>query len=397
MGDGFPWKEAGVSRGSAMLPLCIFVLSVAALVALGLVVLTSASGANAARLHHGDVYFFMKRQFAYLAAGVVVAAVAAFTDYRKWRENWIACVLFYGVVFVLLLLVFRERAINGSHRWIKLGPVNLQPSEFAKLATVIIVSVFLDKAGWRVEQFRRGALYPVIFIGLMAGPVMLEPDFGSTMVIAASGFLVMFVAGVRLLHFVPFVLLGACVGGYKVFTNANRMARIFAFAGGAPSFLGGAAAGGAASDAAAERAAYQAEQSLVAIQRGGVTGVGLYNSMQKYSYLPEAHTDFIFAIGAEELGLGFSIAVILLFAVFFGISVWIARSAVDRLGRYLAIGMAFLIFFQAFFNLGVVSEALPTKGMALPFFSYGGTNMLSAFFAVGTILSVGRIARNSRA
>lgn len=371
-------------------------LVVAALVALGLVVLTSAGGSQAARLHHGDVYFFMKRQFVYLGVGIVIAVAVAMFDYRKWREHWIFSVLFYAFVFALLWLVFREKAINGSHRWIKLGPVNLQPSEFAKLATVIIVSVFLDKAGWRVEQFWRGALCPALFIGLMALPVMLEPDFGSTTVVACSGFLIMYIAGVRFLHMIPFFLCGGVALGYKVFTNANRMARLFAFTGHQPSVLADSA-GASVADAAAERAAYQAAQSLVAIQRGGVYGVGLRNSMQKYLYLPESHTDFIFAIGAEELGLAFSISVIVLFCMFFGISVWIARCALDRLGRYLAFGMSFLIFFQAMFNLGVVCEALPTKGMALPFFSYGGTNMLSAFFAVGTILSVGiRSARRGR-
>ena len=244
--------------------LYLFGLVVAALVALGLVVLTSASGSNAARLHNGDVYFFMKRQFGYLVVGFFIALFAALFDYRKWREHWILSVLFYAVVFVLLLLVFREKAINGSHRWIRLGQINLQPSEFAKLATVIIVSVFLDKTGWRVEQFLRGAVCPVFFIGLMALPIMLEPDFGSTMVVAFSGFLVMYLAGVRILHFMPFLLGGAGIVGYKVFTNANRMARIFAFMGYQPSALSDASSAGVV-DAAAERAAYQAEQSLVAI------------------------------------------------------------------------------------------------------------------------------------
>lgn len=366
--------------------LYLFGLVVAALVALGLVVLTSASGSNAARLHGGDVYFFIKRQFIYLGAGILVAFLVAKFDYRRWRENWLLSVLFYAFVFALLWLVFRERAINGSYRWIKLGPVNLQPSEFAKLATIIIVSVFLDKAGWRVEQFVRGALCPALFIAVMALPIVLEPDFGSTMVVAASGIVVMFVAGTRFLHILGLGLLGASVVGYKIFTNANRMARLFAYS---DKFSEAAGAGAGVDNVAAKRAAYQVQQSLVAIQRGGLDGVGLHNSMQKYLYLPEAHTDFIFAIGAEELGLPFSISVIVLFCMFFGISIWIARCATDRLGRYLAFGMAFLIFFQAMFNLGVVCKALPTKGMALPFFSYGGTNMISAFFAVGTILSVG--------
>ena len=220
----------------------------------------------------------------------------------------------------------------------------------------------------------------------MAFPVILEPDFGSTMVIVLVGLLVMFLAGVRILHLCSFGIIGFAFLGYRVFTNANRMARILAFLGINPETAEG---GAAVSDAAAKAAAYQAKMALVAIQRGDIFGVGLGQSMQKQLYLPEAHTDFIFAVGAEEMGLVFSVAVVALFVMFFVLSVIIALKSQDRFGRFLAMGMAFIIFFQAIFNLGVVCEALPTKGMALPFFSYGGTNMISAFFAAGTILSVG--------
>ena len=181
----------------------------------------------------------------------------------------------------------------------------------------------------------------------------------------------------------PFALAGLAVVVYRVLTNANRMARIAAF------FGIKLDVGAEVMDAAATRAAYQANMALAAIGNGGIWGVGLGESMQKQLYLPEAHTDFVFAVGAEELGLPFSIGVLLLFSAFFALSVYIARKAGDRFGRFLVIGMAFIIFFQAMFNLGVVCKALPTKGMALPFFSYGGTNLLSSFFAVGTILSVG--------
>ncbi|MBO6166926.1 MAG: cell division protein FtsW [Kiritimatiellae bacterium] len=365
--------------------LYLFGLVVTALVALGLVVLSSASGANGVRLH-GDPLYFMKRQFIFLGAGLLIAAATAAFDYRRWRDNWMLAVVFYGVIFALLWCVFGFKAINGSHRWIPIGPVRLQPSEFAKLATVILVSVFVDKAGWRVELFKRGALFPIIFIGLMAFPVILEPDFGSTMVIVLVGLLVMFLAGVRILHLCSFGIIGFAFLGYRVFTNANRMARILAFLGVNPETAEG---GAAVSDAAAKAAAYQAKMALVAIQRGDIFGVGLGQSMQKQLYLPEAHTDFIFAVGAEEMGLVFSVAVVALFVMFFVLSVIIALKSQDRFGRFLAMGMAFIIFFQAIFNLGVVCEALPTKGMALPFFSYGGTNMISAFFAAGTILSVG--------
>ena len=359
-----------------------FGLVVTALVALGLVILSSASEANGVRLHK-DAYFFMKRQFAYLVVGVVVAVLVAWFDYRRWRENWFLVVLFYAVVFVLLCAVFGFRPINGSYRWIGFGPLRLQPSELAKLVAVIAVSVWLDRAGWRVELFKRGALWPGVIIAGLALPILKEPDFGAVMVVSSASLFVMFIAGVRFLHLLLLFVSGLVGVGSLVAMNANRMARIAAFLG------GGSAEGGAALDPAAERAAHQAKMALVAIKNGGLWGVGLNESMQKQYYLPEAHTDFIFAIGAEELGLCFSIAVVLLFIAFFALSLYIAIHAADRFGRYLVMGMAFIIFFQATFNIGVVCEALPTKGMALPFFSYGGTNLLSAFFAVGTILSVG--------
>ena len=365
-------------RKSALL---FFGLVVAALVALGLVVLSSASEANGVRLYNDPLYF-MKRQFMYLAAGVAIAAGAAAVDYRKWREHWVLAALFYVAVIGLLCAVFGFRAINGSHRWIAVGPVRLQPSELAKIATVLVIAVWMDKAGWRVELFRRGALWPAVIIGAIALPVLLEPDFGSVMVIGLAGFLVMFVSGTRILHMLPFFACGGIVLAYKVLTNENRVRRLVAFA-------GERAASATTSLAEMDPAAYQAYMARVALQNGGIGGVGLGESMQKHFYLPEAHTDFIFAVGAEELGILFSIAVIALFVAFFTLSVYIARKAPDRFGRYLVVGMSFIVFFQAAFNLGVVCEALPTKGMALPFFSYGGTNLLSAFFAVGTILSVG--------
>ena len=335
------------------------------------------------RLHHGDAYFFIKRQFAYLGVGIVLAVGVALFDYRRWRDHISLAWLFYVAVIVLLVAVFGFKAINGSHRWISVGPLRLQPSEFAKLSVVILLAAWLDRLGWKVELFWQGAFWPVVFIGGLALPILLEPDFGSVMVVGFAGLLMMFVAGTRLRYLFPIGLLGVGVVAFKVATNANRMARLAAF------FGGSSDAGAPAMDAAARRAAYQANQALAAIGNSQVWGAGLGESMQKYLYLPEAHTDFVFAVGAEELGVVFSVAVVLLFCAFFALSVYIARKASDRFGRFLVVGMAFIVFFQAMFNLGVVCKALPTKGMALPFFSYGGTNLLSAFFAVGTILSVG--------
>jgi cell division protein FtsW len=362
-----------------------FALVVTALVALGLIVLASASEANGIRLYK-DAYFFIKRQSVYLCAGILVAVFAALFDYHKWRDipgfAWVA----YAVVACLLLLVlpaFGGRMVNGSARWLSLGPVNVQPSEFAKLTIVIMLAVWLDRAALGVEQFVKGLIVPCCLIAVYAVLVIKEPDFGSVMVISAAGGLVMFVAGVRLLHIIPAGLIGAAGAGAVMLFNENRVRRLLAF------LQSSQDTAEKVSTATMNAAQYQAHMALVAIKNGGLCGVGLGESMQKQFYLPECHTDFIFAVGAEELGLFFSIAVVVLFLAFFCIAVYIARNASDRFGRFLVVGMAFIVFFQAVFNLGVVCEALPTKGMALPFFSYGGTNLLTSFFAVGTILSVG--------
>ena len=323
-------------------------LVVTCLVALGLIVLSSASAANAMRLHHGDAYFFIKRQFAYLFVGLALAAGVALFDYRRWRDHVSLAWLFYFAVLALLVAVFGFKAINGSHRWISVGPLRLQPSEFAKLSIVILLAAWLDRLGWKVELFWKGTFWPVVFIGGLAVPILLEPDFGSVMVVGLAGILLMFVAGSRLRYLFPVGLLGVGVVAFKVATNANRMARLAAF------FGGSSDAGATAMDAAAKRAAYQANQALAAIGNSNVWGAGLGESMQKYLYLPEAHTDFVFAVGAEELGIVFSVGVVLLFCAFFALSVYVARKASDRFGRLLVVGMAFVVFFQAMFNLGVV-------------------------------------------
>ena len=358
-------------------------LVVAALVALGLAVLCSASQANALHIY-GNIYYFIERQAVYVVAGLVLAAILTVIDYRFWRRNEIFVWLSYAVVFGLLMAVFLYEPVKGSRRWIKLGFFNLQPGELAKLMAVFVVALWMDKVAYRIDEWKWGALVPALLIGGMAGPVAGEPDYGSVMVIGAVGGLVMLVAGTRILHFAPFAVLGLVGVSLLVLFNPNRMARMAAWMGIKLNV------GAAVADKAADAAGYQVYNALVAIKNGGLWGVGLTNSMQKQYYLPEAHTDFIFAIGAEELGLiRFTIPVILLYCAFFALCVSIALKARDRFGRFLVIGMTFIVFFPAMFNLGVVCEAYPTKGMALPFFSYGGTNMLCAFMAVGVILSVG--------
>jgi cell division protein FtsW len=340
---------------------------------------------------YNNAYHFITRQSVYLLIALIVCVVVACLDYRIWRDAPVITWLFYGAIIILLVSVFfLGRKINGSYRWISLGPVNMQPSEFAKLATVIVLAMWLDRAGWKVELKGIGLFGSGILIAGLAVPVMLEPDFGSTLVIGSVGAVIMVIAGVRVIHLLPIVLLGGGLVVYKVVTNPNRMARMAAYLGFDSDI------GVNISSVAAKNASYQSDQALVALKNSCIWGAGLTQSLQKHKYLPEHHTDFIFAIGAEELGVIFSLGVILLFVIFFALSLHIAKSSTDRFGRLLAYGMAFIIFSQAIFNIGVVCEAFPTKGMALPFFSYGGTNLIASFFAVGTILSVGIHSRREK-
>ena len=354
------------------------------LVALGLVVLCSAGQENAKRLYgESNVNFFFIRQLMYLGMAAVFAVVAASFNYRHFRNHpWLTVVL--GLfLFGLLILVLNGKMINGSRRWLDLGLFSVQPSEFAKIAVVICVAAFLDRCSWRVGLFKNGFVFPLLIIGLFAVPVFAQPDYGSGLVIGVLGLLTMLFCGVKWRYFLIIGVLALLAIGVFLKNNPNRMARITAWWGKDVEI------GVQVSKTASDNASYQARQSLVAIKNGGLFGVGLYNSMQKEEYLPEAHTDFIFAIGAEELGLFFSLGVILLFTAYFAISLYIAKHSSDRFGKVLAVGMAYLVYMQAMINIGVVCSALPTKGMALPFFSYGGTNLITVGVATGLIFSVG--------
>ena len=354
--------------------------------------LSSAGSPVGYRKYH-DFYYFLKQQGRWLAIAMPLFLAAVFFDYRKWREHRWLTVLMYVSVVIALAAVFGFRPINGSRRWLMLGPIHIQPSEFAKIAVVITMSVFLDRAGWRIELFWKGALRALAIIAVPMLLAVFEPDFGSTMVIALSGGVLMFIAGMRWRHMILLGVAGTVLVGSLLLSNGNRMRRISAWmpetakvhlSAWCP-WLGDLTV----STEDAREANHQLDQALIAIRNGGETGLGYCNSRQKERYLPENHTDFIFAIGAEEWGVVFSLLMLSLFVTVFVCGMIIAAKSCDRLGRLMAFGMTFLIFFQAMFNIGVVCKALPTKGMALPFFSYGGTNLLSAFFAVGTILSVG--------
>ena len=372
--------------------LIILGIAVLSLLLIGFSLLASASGVNGLRLHHNAYHFFIYQSVWLVLVAVPAFLFTTFFDYHRWRRHTWLTVAVYVVVVILLCAVFGCREINGSHRWIIMGPVRLQPSELAKIVAILALGVFLDRAGWRIELFRKGALPAVGVFGLFCALIIAETDLGSTVVIGLTGMAMLFVAGLKLSHFFLFGGLGVIAFVARVVSSPVRLRRVVAWlpnemAMKVVSFLN---LPDLVQDGKAKNAAHQLNQALVAIQRGGLTGVGFNKSMQKYDYLPEAHTDFIFAIGAEEWGLIFSLVLLTLFVIFFVCGMRIALRAPDRLGRLFAFGATFLIFFQVLFNIGVVTGWLPTKGLALPFISYGGTNLVTALAAVGLLFNVGR-------
>lgn len=355
--------------------LTVLLLTVVVLLGLGIVLVATASNVRAQSLYKSPYAFFYK-QLIWLVLATVVGFVASRFDYHLWKKHPVLPILFYlAIVFALALVVCPgiRMKINGSYRWLSLGPIRVQPSEFAKIAMVVCLSVWMDRIGWRVGQFVRGALVPGGIIACVAALLLLEPDFGATMVVGVLGAGILFVTGVRWLHLILLGCAGVPPVAVLIALNKNRMDRLIAFF----------------SETGDKTAAYQVEQAKIAFKCGGPWGVGFNESIQKYSYLPEAHTDFIFAIGGEEFGFAFTIFVVIAFMILLACGILIAIRAPDRLGRLLAFGMTFLLIFQAAFNIGVVTDWLPTKGLALPFMSYGGTNLVTALFAIGTLINVG--------
>ena len=365
----------------------ITILGVSVLVLLGGgFVLLASAGEETGRTLHNSAGYFVTHQAMWLGVAMFCMLVATFFDYHNWRRYPILTICLYAVIAALMVGVLFAPETKGSHRWLRLiGSVRLQPSELGKIFVVISTAVFLDWAGWRIEKFWKGTVPAVAIVGALMGLAVLEPDFGATMVIGLAGGMLCLIGGMRFLHM--FLMGGGAlvaVGTLLAF-NPNRMRRLAAWL---PEPV--LSALGLPPPTGDDPAAYQLSQALVAISHGGPFGMGYTKSMQKKFYLPEAHTDFIFAIGAEELGLVFSLLLLTVFTVFFICGIRIALRAPDRLGRLLAFGMTFLVFFQVLFNIGVVTGCLPTKGLALPFISYGGTNLMTTMIAVGILFNVGR-------
>ena len=362
--------------GGVDLPLLAVVL---ALLVLGIDMVYSASFvlAHNSPLYGSDTYFLV-RQVAWALLGGVAMTITARTDYHVWQRFSVLLLAMALALLVVVLLPGLGRAEYGAQRWLSLGPLPpVQPSEFAKLAVILYFADWLARKGDEVRNLTYGSLPFAIILAFVIVLVMMQPDLGTSFVIAASAVAVFFVAGAHLGHFAGGLLAGGVVLALLIRESGYRWSRFIAFLDPQADPLG---------------TGWHIIQTHIALGSGGLFGLGLGASRQKFYWVPGAHTDAIFAIIGEELGLLGCLSVIALFGILAYRGYKIALQAPDQFGALLAIGATSLLVFQAAVNVGVVAGVLPFTGITLPFISSGGSSLVVSLVAVGWLLSVSRHA-----
>jgi cell division protein FtsW len=351
--------------------------TVATLVAIGLVMVFSASSATAYADFH-DTTYFLKRQLVWLVIGGFFAYAAYRVDYTKLKR--ISPPLL-GVVFVLLVLTLIPHVglqTGGARRWLGFHALSFQPSEIAKLAIVLFAAAKLSAMGEDVRSLTRGVVPLLLVAAFIAMPIFVEPDMGTASLVVFTVIGMLLCAGMRFEHLVLIVLAILPAAALAIGTSAYKRARVLAFLNPFKD---------------PQNTGYHIVQSLLALGSGGIFGVGLGASRQKFFYLPEAHTDFIFAVLGEELGLIGTLAVLALFAAFAIRAFTLAQRTEDRFGFFVICGCTMLIVIQAFINIGVVTSSWPVTGVPLPFISFGGTSLIVNLVAAALVMNVARRAR----
>ncbi|MFQ5579281.1 MAG: putative lipid II flippase FtsW [Nitrospiria bacterium] len=342
---------------------------------LGVIMIYSASGILAEKIYQDSAHF-LKKQFVWIGLGVLLFLISSKLP-LKWLRAWIIPMLCCIITLLGAVLLFGVE-INGSQRWLQLGSLAFQSSEAAKLFTVIYLAHYIAKKGKRIRDFSDGLAPALAVIGLVAGLILVEPDFGTTAMIVIIAFLLLFLGGASPRHLLPIGGLTIPFFIHWVMKAPYRLQRVKTFLNPwqDPSSSG-----------------FQMIQSYLALGSGGLAGTGLGEGMQKFFFLPEPHTDFIFAVIGEELGLFGTVSILCLFVFLLWKGTRIALSVDDPFTRMLAIGTTLMVTLPALINMGVVTGLLPTKGLPLPFVSYGGSSLLVNSIAVGLLYNVSRFSQ----
>jgi cell division protein FtsW len=350
----------------------ILMISALLLLGLGLVMVFSASGVLATDKYH-DPAFFLKKQLIYAVLGIGLMLVVRRIPYQSYNRLVYIILLISLILLVLVLIPGIGVRIRSASRWIRFGPLVIQPSEFAKLAIIIFLAYSMARKQEKIRYFSIGFMPHIVVAGIFILLIEKEPDFGTAMALAGITFLMLFVGGTRLTHIFLAILSASPLVIYVILKNKMRLERVVTFVD--PWKY-------------AQESGYQLVHSLYAIGSGGFWGLGIGKSREKLFYLPDSHTDFIFAILSEELGFLGVIIVFSLFAILITRGLIISTRAQDSFGAYLAMGLTALIGLQAAINLAVVSGLMPTKGLSLPFLSYGGSSLLVNMIAIGILLNI---------
>jgi len=376
LGLGRAWRTLLPSRGTAVRPSVDrwLLMTTVILVGFGIVMIYSASAIRAQE-RFGDPTYFLKKQVVWAALGLLVMAWAAISDLKRF-QRWTP-ILFLGSLLLLGLVLLPAVGvkINGARRWLRIFGLSFQPAELAKVAVVFFLASYFARRQDRLDSFLDGFLPPLVMTGLTAGLIIVQPNFGTAVVLLLTATVLFFIGRARLTHMLATAAVTIPTLLLLMWTSVHGRARILAAFD--PSQV-------------SEKALYQQTQSVYALAKGGWLGQGLGNSMQKLFFLPEPHNDFVFAIVGEELGFVGAMLVIIAFIIF----LWRGTRAAVRAGSpyagYLAIGFTGLIVGQAALNMAVVSGLLPTTGVPLPFLSFGGSSLVIMLFGVGVLLNITR-------
>jgi cell division protein FtsW len=365
-------RAAHVQARGASRTIAFLLVPVGLLLVVGLGSILSASSVLGLR-EAGDGLFYFKRQIMWLGVGMVGLVGAALTPLRWWRR--MAFPLFVITIVLLVAVLFVGVRSNGATRWLQAGPITIQPSEIAKLTTILFLATIVSRREYSMRRLR-DFFWPVAAsVGLVAGLVIMQPDLGTTLLVAAGAFAVLVASAAPLIYVVGSGLLASGAAFVAAITSPYRWARVTAFLDLQADPLG---------------SSYQAVQSLVALGTGGWFGVGLGASRARWSFLPNAHTDFVFSILGEETGLIGSLTVVVLFTALTLAGVYVAHRCIDRFGKLLAIGVTTWLATQAIVNIGGVTGMMPITGVPLPFVSFGGTALVMSLVGVGVLISVAR-------
>ena len=344
------------------------------LICIGIVMIYSASSIYAWERYQ-DSMFFVKRHISFLFVGALIAFFVMMVDYRKFSIYAKPLLIISFILLILVLIPGIGREVSGARRWFRFKFLSFQPSELINLALIIYTADFISRKGSLIKSFWKGFMPPLFILGGAALLIMLQPDLGTTLALGVVIFIMLFVAGVRGSYLLGVILASLPFIYLLIFSVPYRRMRIMAFLN---PWLDPKGSG------------FQIIQSQVALGSGGIFGVGLGHSKQKLFYLPAAHTDFIFSIIGEELGLIGTIGIIILFMLFIRQVIKILRNTHNRFGYFLGLGLTLMICLKAVVNIGVSCGLLPTKGLPLPFISYGGSSFIFDMVSVGIIMNIAR-------